>query len=56
MAPSRQYPPPSKGPGIDDQLKRLYQRKRLLANLIRSLEAYARAGRFCAANGRKKPV
>jgi hypothetical protein len=36
--------PPRKGPKVEAELRQLYQRRLLLTNLIRTLEAYARAG------------
>ena len=36
--------PPRKGPRVEAQLEQLYQRRLLLTDLIRTLEAYARAG------------
>jgi hypothetical protein len=39
-----QYYPPRKAPQIELELKRLYRRRALLEDLIRSLELYVRNG------------
>ena len=49
MVSKNQDAPPRKGPRVEAQLEQLYRRRLLLTNLIRTLEAYARAGPLPAA-------
>jgi len=44
MVASKPNSPPRKGPRVEAQLERLYQRRLLVEDLIQTLEAYARAG------------
>jgi hypothetical protein len=44
MTVSKQYSPPRKGPQIELELQRLYRRRALIEELIRSLELYVQAG------------
>ena len=37
-------PPPRKGPNFEAELESLYRRRLLVENLIRTMEAYVRAG------------
>ena len=54
MVSKNQDSPPRKGPQVEAQLEQLYQRRLLLTNLIRTLEAYARAGPLPALGSTRK--